>query len=90
MLLAIGGRPLRGVAKTLIVADILAHMLARECRAVVYSNRRMMVDQLSAAMDAAGLKHGVRSPDHDDEGHLPLQISSIQTEIARTKRSANS
>jgi superfamily II DNA or RNA helicase len=75
-----------GGGKTLIVSDLLDWAMQQNYRAVVYSNRKMMVDQLSAALHAAGLEHGVRSPDHDDERHLPLQISSIQTEIVRSKK----
>jgi superfamily II DNA or RNA helicase len=72
-----------GMGKTQIVQDIIADFLAMEKRVALYSNRKMMIDQLSRAMDEAGFRHGIRSPDHDDERNLPFQISSIQTETKR-------
>jgi superfamily II DNA or RNA helicase len=72
-----------GMGKTQIVTDVIADFLAAGKRVALYSNRRMMIDQLSRAMDEAGFRHGIRSPDHDDERQLSLQISSIQTETKR-------
>jgi superfamily II DNA or RNA helicase len=72
-----------GMGKTQIVTDTIAEFLAKSMRAVVYSNRKMLIDQLSEDMDEAGFRHGIRSPAYDDERHLPLQISSIQTEAKR-------
>ncbi len=72
-----------GMGKTRIVQRLIEDFLAMGKRVVLYSNRKMMVQQLSDALNEAGVNHGVRSPNHDDERHFPFQISSIQTEISR-------
>ena len=68
------------------MADVITDFLHLGKRVVVYSNRKLLVQQLSDNLDAQGIRHGVRSPDHDDERHLPMQISSIQTETKRRGR----
>jgi superfamily II DNA or RNA helicase len=72
-----------GTGKTVMVEDILKDFLHLGKRCVLYTNRKMLIDQLSKSLDEAGIPHGVRSPDHDDERHLDMQISSIPTEVKR-------
>lgn len=69
----------------------MMHMLCEDFAAeslevVVYTNRRMLVDQLSNSFSEAGLLHGVRAAGHEDLREAKIQIASIQTEHARKHR----
>jgi superfamily II DNA or RNA helicase len=65
------------------VQRIIEEFLNRFKRAIMYSNRRMMVKQLSDSFLEAGIYHGIRASGHEDERDHPFQISSIQTESSR-------
>lgn len=72
-----------GGGKTRVICELVANWLAEGLKVVVYTNRRMLVDQLRRVLTAAGFQFGVRAAGAKDERDLPLQVSSIQTEIAR-------
>lgn len=75
-----------GMGKTRTAGLLVEHYLDRMQRVVVYANRKILIRQLSDMMEAAGHVHGVRAADHFPEHHHPFQISSIQTEGARSLR----
>lgn len=72
-----------GTGKTVMIEDVLKDFLAMGKRCVLYSNRKLLINQLSESLERSGIKHGIRSPEHDDERHYDMQISSIQTETKR-------
>lgn len=72
-----------GGGKSLIVCKLVEWALNRGWQAVVYTNRRLLIEQLAKVMANHGIEHGVRAADHDDERERPVQISSIQTENSR-------
>jgi superfamily II DNA or RNA helicase len=79
-----------GGGKTRVVHDLVQHYLATGRRAVLYVNRKMMVEQASKVFtEKFPIPHGIRASGHEDQRQMPFQISSIQTEDARVlKREA--
>lgn len=75
-----------GGGKSLMMRLLAQEFLTNGGNAILYSNRRMMVDQLSEALEVAGVKHGVRAAGYDDQREFPFQVSSIQTENSRVNK----
>jgi DNA repair protein RadD len=76
-----------GAGKSLIMQMLAKIYLEKSGKVILYSNRKMMVDQISAGLTEAGMYHGVRAAGHEDEREHAFQVSSIQTEHIRvTKR----
>lgn len=76
-----------GAGKTRVASKLINAWSDQEHRTVIYTNRRMLVDQLSANLDAAGIDHGVRASGWStDNAVFPVQIASIQTEDARVNK----
>jgi DNA repair protein RadD len=73
-----------GMGKSVIMSHIIDHAAQADWYAVLYTNRRMLVDQLAVTLSKHGLDFGVRAAGWSDEGRFhPIQISSFQTENAR-------
>jgi DNA repair protein RadD len=72
-----------GGGKTRIMTRLIEHYLERNKRVILYTNRRMLVDQTSSVLLEAGQYHGIRAAGHEDERDHPLQVSSIATENSR-------
>jgi len=72
-----------GAGKTTIMVEAIK--LAE--RAVLYTNRRMLLEQTSNVLTAAGVEHGIRAAGHEPDWNAPIQLSSIQTEDSRSIRS---
>jgi len=57
-------------------------------RVSLYTNRKMLIEQLSRVLSEFGLQHGLRTASNIEQGEIPcespLQISSVQTEASRT------
>lgn len=73
-----------GAGKTEIARRLIEHYLDLGRTASIYTNRKMLLEQLSDVFTAAGVQHGIRAAGYDDEADLPVQIASFQTEWART------
>lgn len=58
------------------------HVSRADCNTAVYTDRRMLLDQLSQNMTEAGIEFGVRAAGHD-ETWAPVQLCSVQTEVSR-------
>lgn len=52
-------------------------------RIVLYSNRKMLTEQLSRTLEAAGIRHGIRAAGYKPALLEDIQLSSIQTEQSR-------
>jgi superfamily II DNA or RNA helicase len=72
-----------GGGKTRMMLDLAQHYLDDGKKVVLYSNRKMLVDQTSGVLLGAGMYHGVRAAGYEDERDHPFQVSSIQTENSR-------
>jgi superfamily II DNA or RNA helicase len=73
-----------GGGKTLMVQMIAQSIIEAGGNVALYSNRRMMIDQLSDGLVKAGLDHGIRAAGQDDERERRFQVCSLQTERSRT------
>jgi superfamily II DNA or RNA helicase len=74
-----------GGGKSRIIEKLIRHFRSPEWdwNVSLYTNRRMLVDQISRGLMRAGIEFGVRAAGHEDNRHLPVQISSVQTEDRR-------
>jgi superfamily II DNA or RNA helicase len=72
-----------GGGKSLILEDLLRWAHGQGWPAVVYTNRRLLLNQLFENLSKSGLPIGVRAAGHPDRRGLPIQISSLQTEVSR-------
>jgi superfamily II DNA or RNA helicase len=72
-----------GGGKTRMMLDLAQHYLDGGKKVVLYTNRKMLVDQTSDVLIDAGMYHGVRAAGYEDERDHPFQVSSIQTENSR-------
>ena len=72
-----------GGGKTWMICELARWYLDRAQLVSVYTNRRLLIDQLERSMQAAGLYAGIRAANRTAELEEPLQISSVQTEHAR-------
>jgi superfamily II DNA or RNA helicase len=75
-----------GGGKTRIAQRLIERWRAEGLRIAVYTNRKLLVDQLGRALDQAGLPYGVRAAGRERNRGHPLQICSVQTELARKGR----
>lgn len=72
-----------GGGKTRVIARLCHEWLSEGLKVVVYTNRKLLVDQLRKVLAGLGFDFGVRAAGHQDQRELPLQVSSVQTELAR-------
>jgi DNA repair protein RadD len=76
-----------GGGKTRIALDLADEFTKRGLGVVLYTNRRMLVEQASRVLESANVNHGIRAAGHDTDQNELFQVSSIQTEDSRvTKR----
>jgi superfamily II DNA or RNA helicase/intein/homing endonuclease len=72
-----------GAGKSLMMRCLLEWCVENQLRAVLYTNRKLLREQLSAGLNAAGIDHGVRAAGHALDCWQGIQVSSIQTEDRR-------
>ena len=72
-----------GGGKSLMMRE---RILRARKRAVLYTNRKMLREQMSAGMAEHGIEHGVRASGVDPALLQDVQVSSIQTEESRVYR----
>src|SRR6266852_6300841 len=72
-----------GGGKTWIICMLIEWAVAQGKHVVLYTNRRLLIDQLSRVLEKHGIKFGVRAAGHEDRRELQVQISSLPTERAR-------
>ena len=76
-----------GGGKGLMICDQIAQRVAEGWHAILYTNRKLLLEQLSGVLAAAGIEHGIRASGYRNDRDMPVQLSSIPTEQARTVRS---
>jgi superfamily II DNA or RNA helicase len=62
---------------------IISESIKSAQTSVLYTNRKMLLQQTAKRLDAAGIQHGIRAAGHESDFGQPHQLSSIQTEDAR-------
>lgn len=75
-----------GGGKSVIMQDLIAANTARSGRTILYSNRKMLTEQLASGLRDSGIRHGIRAAGHVPDFSRNVQISSLQTEYARVYR----
>lgn len=73
-----------GGGKTWMMCEIIKEACAWDWNAVVYTNRKLLVEQLCRVMSAANIRFGVRAAGYEDLQERQVQIASLQTERSRT------
>lgn len=76
-----------GAGKSVMMTDLIHWARERSWRVVLYTNRKMLLDQLSGVLSKHGIAHGLRASEHQADLLSEVQISSIQTELARVYKS---
>lgn len=75
-----------GGGKSRIACELIRDWLHVGYKVSLYTNRKMLIEQVSRVLSEFGLNHGMRSAQHM-ESEMPsndhLQVSSIQTEASR-------
>lgn len=74
-----------GMGKTRVMQDLAVAYVNAGKKVSLYTNRKNLIEQTSAAMDRAKINHGIRAAGYPDQRELPFQISSFQTESRRLK-----
>lgn len=77
-----------GGGKTRTVSELIRLWLADGLPTILYTNRQMLLEQLTRVLTEYGLPHGVRAAgweDAQDPSNL-LQVSMTQTETGRTMK----
>lgn len=72
-----------GGGKSRMIQELCRNFMNRGQGAVLFTNRRLLVDQLSASFSECGIDHGIRAAGNSRDDDCLMQISSIQTEASR-------
>lgn len=75
-----------GGGKTYDMQELVRSWLTEGLRVVLYSNRKALIDQTSRVLLDAGIYHGIRAAEYQEELDHHFQVSSIQTEGSRVYR----
>jgi DNA repair protein RadD len=75
-----------GSGKTVLFAYIVAAAVTRGNRVVILGHRQEIVDQISAALDALGVPHGLILAGHPETPNMPVQVASVATLVRRLDR----
>lgn len=70
-------------------SKILTNLLESGLRSVIYTNRRMLLDQLASDLDRENLEFGYRVAGHKPALLKDIQLASIQTELSRVIKKGN-
>ncbi len=76
-----------GAGKSRMMTEMIVWAKSVGRRVSLYTNRRALLDQTQRVLAKAGINHGIRAAGFKAQNHWPVQLSSIQTEIARVYRS---
>lgn len=72
-----------GGGKTAMMHDLAQLYLNLNQKVVLYTNRKLLIEQITSDLDEAGIKHGVRAAGHQDRRDELFQVSSLATENTR-------
>lgn len=73
-----------GSGKTAMILDLAQSYLDQGLSVIMFTNRRLLLEQTSKVMALAGQEHGLRAAGHGQRHERPFQIASIQTEHKRS------
>lgn len=75
-----------GGGKSVIMADLARDFLDRGKRVILYTNRRLLIEQFASVLTVHGFDFGIRAAGHAPDRNCPFQIASVQTEAARSMK----
>lgn len=75
-----------GAGKSRVACELIRDWLEGGFNVSVYTNRKMLIEQLCKTMSAFGLSYGVRAAGYERDAERALQISMIQTEASSVLR----
>jgi superfamily II DNA or RNA helicase len=64
-------------------STIMAELLRLGVPAVLYTHRRMLLDQTAKVLASNGIHFGVRAAGHEEDFEAPIQLASVQTDDSR-------
>lgn len=73
-----------GAGKSVMVCEIILRLVREGWYAVLYANRRVLIEQLRGVMGANNIAVGMRAANYQENLERPVQIASLQTERQRT------
>lgn len=76
-----------GAGKSRIMIQMILDDLSAGKKISLYTNRRLLLEQISGVLQSSGISFGVRAAGHERDQLQPVQLSSIQTEVQRVYRS---
>ncbi len=74
-----------GMGKSRIICELITALVEAGWAVVLYTNRRLLIEQLMRVLDEHGIDYGVRAAGYDrgEGGIWPVQIASLPTERSR-------
>jgi superfamily II DNA or RNA helicase len=75
-----------GSGKTVLFTAVVSGAAERGNRVVILGHRQEIVDQISEALDALGVAHGLIAAGHPETPLLSVQVASVATLIRRLDR----
>lgn len=76
-----------GAGKSFIICCLIEWAVENNWLVALYTNRKLLIEQLRRTLSSRGITYGVRASGHPDERNLQVQISSLPTERARVLNS---
>ena len=72
-----------GSGKTITFLELIKEEIKNGGRAVVYTTRKVLREQISGVLNEFGVDHGVRAAGEHPSRGMPVQVSSLMTERSR-------
>lgn len=76
-----------GGGKSRMMLDLIDWAIENRRRVTLYTNRRILLDQVKGLLDSEGINHGMRAAGYKPQSWHPVQLASIQTEFSRVHKS---
>jgi hypothetical protein len=72
-----------GSGKTRTMSEVLRFCTQHGLKGILYTHRRLLLEQTSRRLESDGIKYGVRASGYEPSPHEDIQIASIQTDDSR-------
>jgi superfamily II DNA or RNA helicase len=72
-----------GSGKTREMSEVLKFCVQHGLKAILYTHRKLLLEQTSNRLREADLQFGIRAAGHEPDPHKNIQIASIQTDDSR-------
>jgi superfamily II DNA or RNA helicase len=72
-----------GSGKTRMMSEVLRFCTQHGLKGILYTHRRILLEQTSRRLESDGIKYGIRASGYDPQPYEDIQIASIQTDDSR-------